>query len=60
MQIVDPAAITSATGQIPDITRATVATDTGNIYSLNDYNKHIDGYIHAVVIVAFLLLLLTF
>ena len=41
MQILDPSAIQTSTGQMPQTTRASLTVDTGNIYNLDSYSPGI-------------------
>ena len=60
VQITNPSAIRSASGQMPQTTRSSLQVDTSSLYSLDYYNSSVDGYLYAVAVMAFVLLLFTF
>jgi hypothetical protein len=60
VQIIDPSAIQTASGQMPQTTRSEFTVDTDNLYSADSYNQGISGYLSIVAIAAFILLLFSF
>lgn len=60
LEIVDPEAIQSQSGEFPENTRSTVVIETKDFYSQEDYNTSIASYCQAVVIYCVILLVLTF
>jgi hypothetical protein len=60
VQIVDPSAIQSASGQMPQTTRAEFEVNGADNYSLEYYNSSIDSYLYAVVMLAIILLVFSF
>ena len=60
VQILDPSAIQTASGQMPQSTRSSLAVNTANVYTLDSYSPVVDTVVMLMAVVAFILLLLTF
>ena len=60
MQILNPSAIQTSSGQMPQTTRASLTVDSNNIYPLSSYSPGIDAFLMLIAVLAFILLIFTF
>lgn len=60
VQILDPSAIQTASGQMPQNTRSELTVNAANVYSLDSYSPAVSAIVMLMAVVAFILLLFTF
>jgi len=60
VQIINPSAITGANGQLPATTRSELLIDSNSLYTLDSYISMIDGFLYAIAIYSFILLIFIF